>query len=72
MYPTQLTVQGEHIVLDLLRYGHGFRIVVAIDIHLDGCRNGLVVHLAETHMGLFKIVGVFVVPFFQQGFGGLL
>ena len=71
MHPAQFIVQGEHVILDLLRDGSGFRIVVAINEHLYWRGNGLIVQLTEAHMSLWEVIGVFCIPFFQQGFGGL-
>ena len=71
MYPTQLVVEGEHIRFDLLRHGCGLGVVVSEDIDLDGRRNGLVIELAEAHMGFGEIIGIFVVHLLQQVFGGL-
>ena len=65
-------VQGEHVVLDLLRHRSGFRIVVAINEDLHGRRNRLIVQLPEAHVGFGEVIGVFVVPFLQKVFGGLL
>ena len=70
--PAEFLVQSEHIILDLLRHGSGFRVVIAIDKNLHGCRNSLIVKLAEAHVGLGEVVGIFVVHLLQQVFGGLL
>ena len=71
MDPTQFVVEGEHVVLDLLGDGGGLLIVVAIDIDLHGGGDGLVIHLAEAHMGLGEVIGVMVVHLLEQVLGGL-
>ena len=35
VHPAQFLVKGEHIFLDLLRYGSGLAVVIAININLD-------------------------------------
>ena len=71
MHPTQFLVEGKHVVLDLLRHGSGLGVVVAIDIDLHGRRYGLIIKLAEAHMGFSEVVGILVVHFLQEVFGGL-
>ena len=71
VHPTQLMIQGEHVILDLLRHGSGLGVVIAIDVDLNGCGDSLIVQLAETHVGFREVIGIFVIPLFQQSLGSL-